>query len=534
MSGGAAFGETFTDHERELLAPYFTNTDRPVFVLTNLPEVVKAALFARYSRSPKSLRRLFLDEFFDHVDAASAPTVGAGRAERLFERVFLEYGDDSVAQLAGVHVACEGVSNIATKLLEWGRLMSYLEQSTRYIPDTDRPGGHWRYLVPTELTTRPALAARFRTALDHAFATYTAAMAPLRAHLERTNPRDGAIPEAAHARALNARVLDLLRGLLPAATCSNLGIFGSAQAYEALVMRLRAHPLAEAHDLAEAILAELRTVIPAFMQRVDRPDRGTEWTDYLRETQASAAGVADRMTAGRRSEERAEVTLTDFDPDGETKVVAAALYSSTALPDDQLLTLARRLTSAERAAILAAYVGERRNRRHKPGRAFERTCYRFDILGDYGAFRDLQRHRLLTIEWQRLSTIHGYVLPADVAAAGLADAWREVMEDCAALHDEISTAGLVALAPYAVPMAFRIRFCLQLNAREAMHLLELRTAPHGHPSYRRVCQAMHRLIDEQAGHHAIASAMAFVDHGQVALERLQAETRAEARKQTAT
>jgi len=527
---GAAFGETFTEQEREFLAPYFSNSDRAVFALTNLPELVKAALFARYSRSPKSLRRLFLDEFLDQVGAGAASTVGAQRAERLFERVFLEYGDDSVAQLAGVHVACEGVSNVATKLLEWGRLMSYLEQSTRYIPYTDRPGGQWRYLVPAELENRGELAARYRNVLDQAFATYAGAMAPLKSYLERVNPRDPAVPEAAHARALHARALDLLRGLLPAATRSNVGVFGSAQAYELLVLRLRAHPLAEARELAEAILTELRAVVPAFMDRVDRLDRGVEWTGYLRDTHTSTEALARSLAGSLAVEDRPEVTLTDFDPEGEVKVVAAALYASSRLPDDQLLALARSMPAAARAAVLAAYVGERRNRRHKPGRAFERTSYRFDVLSDYGAFRDLQRHRLLTLEWQQLSTAHGYSLHEDVVEAGLATAWRGVMEGCAALHAELVEAGLPAVAPYAVPMAFRIRFSMQMNAREAMHVLELRTAPHGHPSYRRVCQAMHRLIAERAGHRAIAQAMGFVNHEQVALERLQAETRAERKK----
>src|SRR5437899_3937807 len=140
--------EPFTEEERALLAPHFTNLDGPVFALTNLPEVVKGALFARYSRSPKSLRRLFLDEFAEGAAAGAAASVGVTRAEQLYERVFVEYGDDSVAQLGGVHLACEGVSNIVTKLLEWGRLMAYLEQSTRYIPYSDRPGGRFRYHVP--------------------------------------------------------------------------------------------------------------------------------------------------------------------------------------------------------------------------------------------------------------------------------------------------------------------------------------------------------------------------------------------------
>src|SRR5258708_2482873 len=160
--------DTFTTDETRALAPYFTNTDKPVFALINLPEPVKGALFARYSRSAKSLRRLFLDEFLGEIRSAAsdagdrgdaerpvqgraADGVGTARADRLYARVLNEYGDDSVAQLGGAHLACEGVSNILTKVLEWGRLMAYLEQSTRYVPYTDRPNGRWKYHVPAEV-----------------------------------------------------------------------------------------------------------------------------------------------------------------------------------------------------------------------------------------------------------------------------------------------------------------------------------------------------------------------------------------------
>jgi len=185
----------------------------------------------------------------------------------------------------------------------------------------------------------------------------------------------------------------------------------------------------------------------------------------------------------------------------------------------------------ERAQLLRAYVGARGNRRHKPGRAFERTRYRFDVLADYGAFRDLQRHRLLTIEWQPLSTRHGYVEPAAIEEAGALDDFREVMDRSAALHERLVSAGFGDVAPYAVAMAYRVRFYMDMNAREAMHVIELRTAPQGHPSYRRICQQMHRAIAEVAGHRGIAAAMQFADHSAVELERLQAERNLERKRQ---
>jgi hypothetical protein len=224
------------------------------------------------------------------------------------------------------------------------------------------------------------------------------------------------------------------------------------------------------------------------------------------------------------------VTLTDFDPEGETKVVAAALYSASALPDQQLLAIARRLSPDERVALLRAYVGARGNRRHKPGRAFERTAYRFDVLTDYGAFRDLQRHRLLTLEWQPLGARHGYIEPAAIEDAGALADWRIVMEQSAELYEQLMDNGLREVAPYAVVMAYRVRFYMEMNAREAMHVIELRTSPQGHPSYRRVCQLMHRAIADVAGHRAIAGAMQFADHSDVELERLQSERQMERKR----
>ena len=521
--------EAFTPDERAALAPYFTNHDGPVFALVNLPETVKGALFARYSRSPKSLRRLFLDEFAQgHPAGTVAAQTGSERAEQLYERVFFEYGDDSVAQLGGVHLACEGASNILTKVLEWGRLMAYLEQSTRYIPYDDRPGDRFRYHVPAELTG--AVRERYVASLDAAFETYRAWLPRMRAHFERRFPRDAQTSEAVWRMTIRAKALDTLRGLLPAATVSNVGIFGTGQAYEQLLLRMRAHPLREVRAYADLMLVELRKVIPAFLRRVDLADRGAAWSAYLADTRAAVERATEHALGETRPAARDEVTLADFDPEGEVKVVAAAMYAASALPDDQLLEIARHMSDGERAAILSAYVGKRTNRRHKPGRAFERASYRFDVLGDYGAFRDLQRHRLLSLEWQRLSPRHGSVMPEAVAEAGAHEDWERTLQASAALHDAIVAVGLPEVAPYAVAMAYRVRFYLDMNAREAMHLIELRSAPQGHPAYRRIAQRMHRLIEERAGHRAIATAMAFADHSEVELERLEAERAAERRR----
>ncbi len=533
----ASTAEAFTEEERERLAPYFTNLDGHVFALTNLPETVKGALFARYSRSAKSLRRLFLDEFAAKLTGPDGPTgsrryasshaaasqeTAIERAEKLYAKVFNEYGDDSVAQLGGAHIACEYVSNVLTKMLEWGRLMAYLEQSTRYVPYTDKLHGLWRYHVPAEIGDG-ALRGRYVSAMDDAFETYARWIPAMQQHFERRYPKNPADSDAVHRAAIRAKALDTLRGLLPAATQSNVGIYGTGQAFEALLLRLRASPLAEARACADQMLAELRKVIPAFLTRVDQPGRGGAWSEYLRQTFDDRGDTAAAVVGKVEPEPRDEVTLTDFDPDGEIKIVAAALYAVSDLPDDQLLAIARRMSAAERASVLRAAIGERRNRRHKPGRAFERTSYRFDVLTDYGAFRDLQRHRMLTLEWQPLTTRHGYTEPEAVAEAGALTDWHRVMEASADLHEALRSAGLSGAAPYAVAMAYRVRFYVEMNAREAMHMIELRTAPQGHPAYRRVCQQMHRLIAERAGHHAVAEAMRFVDHSSVELERLNSE-----------
>ena len=513
----------FSAEEAAALAPYFTNVDRPVFALTNLPETVKGALFARYSRSPKSLRRLFLDEFYDRAAVAgTAPAVGAARAERLYERVFNDFGDDSVAQLGGVHLAVEDASNVLTKILERGRLMAYLEQSTRYVPYTDRPNGRWKYHVPVEIT-RTGLTAEFARTLDFAFETYARWLPAMESHFRMKYPRVPEDSDAVYRSVIRAKALDTLRGLLPAATTSNVGLFGTGQAFEALLLRMFAHPLEEVRTHAQLILTELRQVIPAFLARIEQPDRGTRWIDYLANTRRAVESTGRRIVADLAPVPGPDVTLTEFDRDGETKVIASALYAISQLPDDQLMELARGLSPDDRAAVLRAYIGDRANRRHKPGRAFERTRYRFDILTDYGAFRDLQRHRLLTLEWQPLSPAHGYAQPAAIEEAGALADWREVMDRSAGLHAAIAARGLPDAAPYAVVMAYRVRFYMDMNAREAMHVIELRTAPQGHPSYRRICQLMHKAIAEVAGHRAIADAMTFVDHSDVELERLQSE-----------
>jgi thymidylate synthase ThyX len=528
--------EDFTEEERARLAPHFTNLEGPVFALTNLPEVVKGALFARYSRTTKSIRRLFLDEFAEEPEGGTGPGlegVKVEKAEQLYERVFFEYGDDSVAQLGGVHLACEQASQLLAKAIEWGRLAAYLEQSTRYMRYDDRPQGRWRLTVPPELSGSSAEEAYLAFA-DRTFETYGRLFQPLFDLFAERFPKAPEDSDFLYRSTITAKTCDTLRVLLPAGTRSNLGVYATGQSYEQMLLRMRAHPLAEVREYADLMIVELRKVIPAFLKRVDLPDRGVAWSRYLAGTREATAEITAKYTEGVEPGPRDIVTLTDFDPAGEEKVVAAALYASSSLPDDRLQSLAHTMSADEREAVLRAYIGERENRRHKPGRAFERTGYRFDVLCDYGAFRDLQRHRPLTLEWQSLGPAHGYETPEVIAEAGMTEDWDRVMADSAATWKVLEEHAGGDVAQYAVAMAYKIRFVMQMTAREAMHLIELRSSPQGHPTYRRVAQTMHDLIEKTAGHRAIAAAMRYVDFSDVDLERLEAERRTEAKRKAAS
>jgi hypothetical protein len=529
--------ETFTEEEQGILRPYFTNLDQPVFALVNLPEVVKGALFARYSRSPKSLRRLFLDEFVGDLDLSGDltfdATVGLRRAEELYEKVFFEYGDDSVAQLGGVHLACEQASNILTKILEWGRLMAYLEQSTRYLGyDARLSSGHYRYYRAPEIL-ESSLGARYVGDMDRMFDAYAEMLPQAQAWLQSRYPQEPGDSDFVYRQAIRAKALDAVRGLLPASSLSNVGMYGTGQSYEMLLLRMRSHPLPEARQYADMMLEELRKVIPSFLRRVDIAERGGEWSDYFVTTRDETLRTLERIWPDAMvptvEPDAPEVRLIDFDPDGEDKLLSAICVGSTSMSESEASRRVALLGHDDKVALIRAYVGERRNRRHRPGRAFERTDYRFELVTDYGAFRDLQRHRILSIEWQPLGVDLGFDMPAIIEEAGLGEQFSETMERSRDLYADLRDP-FPAQAGYAVSLAFRIRYSMQMNAREAIHLLELRSGPQGHPAYRRVAQDMHLAIRDQAGHRAVAEAMVHVDHNATDLERLESERRAEQRR----
>ncbi len=457
-----------------------------------LPEVVKGALFSRYSRTEKSLRRVLLDEFLNDPAAglrgdSGAPAedpVDVERAEDFYRRVLVGYGDDSVAELAGAHLAVERVSNLAAKALEDSRIgLSPLEKSTRYVR-FDRPGPDGRFLYHRG----PELAhPAYEPALEALFRAYSGLVVPLTERVREAHPIEPGESERAWKTATRARALDLLRGLLPAATLTNLGLYGNGRAFEYLLTKLSASDLPEP---AAAYLADARRRVAALAPRV------------------GGAGPSGP-----------EVRLVHADADAESRVVAAALFPHSDLPLAELL---RAGVDVER--VLGALLEGRGNRRHRAPRALEHVHYTFEITANFGAYRDLQRHRLLTQERQALGTALGYDAPADLARYGAEAPFREAVEQAAAAHRALEADLGPALAQYAVPLAFRLRWYFHISLREVFHLCELRTGAEGHPDYRRVAQELFRLVRET--HPRLARYASFVDLGPGdALERRASERR---------
>jgi thymidylate synthase ThyX len=541
--------DDLTPSESARVAPHVTHPTRPVFGLVNLPETVKGALFARYSRYPGTLRRLFLDEFADSLPEgprAAYDNSEGRRASELYDRIFLGFGDDSVAQLGGLHIAAEWCSNVLTKLLQRPRIGAYLEQSTRYIaydtpvtadawlsedgsgPSDADPAGGYRYYRD------PELGPEYAAAMDEVFRIYSDLLPRVTAWCAETYPAPEGTPPAAHARATKAKALDLIRGLLPASTLSHVGIYASGQTYEQLILHLLAHPLPEARRYGRWILDAVQAVTPSFVTRVERPDRGGRWIEYLQERESAADRWAARLgldqasaTARAADEAHSSVRLVHVDGD-EDDLLAGLLYESTAVGEQAARRAVQGLSSDERGKLLADLVGERENRRHRPGRGLERLRYRFEIVSDYGAFRDLQRHRMLTVQWQALTPELGAEVPGEVEQAGGGDDYRRALERSAEAWARLRDAGRPKQAAYAVSLGYRIRYTMDLNARAAMQLIELRSGREGHPSYRAVAHEMHRLIGE--AHPAVGAAMRHVDGSvEPRLERILSEMRQEAR-----
>src|SRR6266850_3010543 len=515
--------QEFTADEQKALAPFFTNLDRSVFGL-KLPQEVAGALFSRYSRSTKSLRRTFFDEFLGDPElglkdllgaqtSASDDSAALKKARAFYDRVLVGYGDDSVAQLGGAHIACEQISNVAAKLLEDARIgIAPLEKSTRYVRfDAKDANGDYLFYKEPKIMTSPHREA-YLSVMQLLFATYAAEIEPMIAFVRESLPietvewkhpqtgepltyqeagKDEQLrrwAETAYRSTVRAQACDVLRAYLPAATLTNVGLFGVGQAFEHLLNKLYSHDLAEAQSLASGIHAALNVLIPSFVKRARR-------SEYLAETYAATRMLSTQVLARTPVAPSQPVRLVDYDTEAEEKIVAAMLYPHVHHSLSQLRTAVAGMTIEQHGQIVDEYLKRRRHRRGKPGRALEQVYYTFDIVGNLGLYRDLQRHRMLTQERQDFTTMHGYDTPPEIEAAGFQSAFNRCMEQAAQLYEQISR-DLPPEAQYVVPFAYRVRWYMKLNLREAVHIGELRTMPQGHPDYRLIVQEMWKQIAE--------------------------------------
>ncbi len=535
--------EHFTESEQGILSRFCTNTDKPVFALINLPEVVMGALFSRYSRSAKSLRRVLLDEFINDKESGFADIVAAGKeggesqlvaikkAEEFYERVLVGYGDDSVAELGGAHIACEDVSNIASKALEDSRVgLSPLEKSTRYVYFNQKDeGGKYRYLRESLIMASP-LAAEYGRTCDLLFDTYAKLIVPMTKYVQEKYPRDEKTSDRAYAAATRAKVCDVLRCLLPASAHTNVGIFGNGRAFEYLMLKMYASDLAEMRMLASEMQMELSKVIPSFVKRAN--DRyGTPTQQYMKEVKAEMAKEAGKLQLNVQmpaspktipaNSHPLSVELVNYDKDAERKVLVAMLFSQSTMSLSEIYAKVDALPAEEKKRIIAGYIGKRENRRHRPGRAFENVSYTFSLLGNFGMYRDLHRHRQLTQERQLLTTLHGFEMPGELVDAGFE---KEAIACANAAHEtycKLAAAGMKEEAQYVVPMGFLVRWYVTMTLREAYHLIELRSMPQGHIDYRSMVQKM--FLEIKKVHPLFAEGMKFVDMSGGGLERLDSE-----------
>ncbi len=513
--------DEFTNEEKKQLIPFVSNLDKPVFVLRNLPEVVKGALFSRYSRSTKSLRRTLLDEFILNKEIGFNPgntgfdgVIATEKAEAFYDRVLLGYGDDSVAELAGAHIALEDISIIATKIVEDARIgLSPLEKSTRYVYfDQKDASGKWRFYRDSELESLDG----YIETCDLLFETYAKLIPKISKYVTEKMPESERtkLSERAFDSVIRSKTCDIIRGILPASTKTNMGFFGNGRAYEYLITKMYADPLLELRDLAKTMQTELRTTIPSFVKRPDT-EHGKEMQRYIQETRLDKAGAHMPVEIGA-----VDVALVDYDLDAEQKIVAAALYPYGNASMNSLLQDTKHMTQDQRSKIIDTYVGTRSNRRHKPGRGFELPYYTFDICGNFGCYRDIHRHRVLTQQRQNLGCLHGYTLPKEIVDSGYESEFKDAMDSAKNTWERIAKTHPLQ-GQYLVPLAYRIRWHMTMNAREAIHFCELRSARQGHIDYRRIAQKMFKEIERV--HPTIAKHMKFMDFSEYEFERMEAE-----------
>ncbi len=532
--------EEFTDSQRKVLEKYVTNTRSHVFALRNLPEVIKGALFSRYSRSSLGLRSLFLKEFISNNEESEFSSIAAvddktepsaqlaaiKKAQSFYDRILDGYGDDSIGELGGAHLALENVSMLAAKAVEDSRLGgSPLEKSTRYIYfDQKVKGEHLFYREPILMTS--AYRNLYVNTCNMLFETYSRLIHPLTAMCEEKFPRDPNISNVAYTAALRARVLDCLRGLLPAGALTNMGVYGNGRFFDQLIHKLHCHNLAEMQDLGKKTHEELSKVIPSFLRRSDLSHHTHQsYSAFYDAMQSEIQLLADACLGEDfppSNDEQAGVRLINRDPDGVIKVAAALLFAHTNRSLQDLQAYCRQLSEEEIARILDAGASARENRRQKSPRALEHAEFTFEITADFGVYRDLHRHRTLTQERQLLTCDYGFYTPPEIIGTPHETLYSSAMHKAKEAFDTIAVS-LPEEAQYAVPMAYNVRWYFHVNLRALQWLCELRSAPAGHPTYRLVAQAMANQISQ--AEPAFERFFKFVDYEGYNMGRLGQEQR---------
>lgn len=502
-----------TEAGRVFLDKAVTTASGNVYTFTDeLSPITIAAAMARLSRRGDDMRVTILDEFAGKVD----------KDAKLLQRVITAFGDDSVQQLVGQHLVVEGASNLLTKKLEWGRLAAYLEQSTRYIYfDQKDSEGNYKYSTPTHFPA--AVKKRYQVSMDQLFDLYSDMVHKLTTHVRAHSEVPVAERDIAWQGATRAQACDAVRSVLPVATKSTVGIFASGQALENLIMSLLADELPEARETGQKILDECRKVLSTFLERADKPDRGGATIAYWANTKKAVQELAAKELKTTHADSTRAVTLTDFWPKNELDIVADLLYEHVDAPLQEIRKAVSKWSISKKEQAMSTYFGERLNRRHRPGRALEKIHYSWDLMCDYGIFRDLQRHRMVDdMEWQPLTPRYGYDVPELIEQADLVELFQQCFDISLELYSYLQKKGYSLEAQYATLLGHRMRWKVTYNAREAFHLHELRTTPQGHPGYRKLVLEMHEKLSEV--HPMLGEAMKFVNKDEdPKLTRLAAE-----------
>jgi dTMP kinase len=503
-----------TEDGEEYLSKTVTDNHGDVYSFTDeLSPVTIAAAMARLSRRSDDMRITILDEFAGKVD----------KDAQLLKRVITAYGDDSVQQLGGVHMVVENASNLLTKKLEWGRLAAYLEQSTRYIYfDIKDKDGKYRYHTPEHLNSN--VKRQYEEAMNAIFDLYSLMVRKLTDYVRKESGTPERERDVAWKGATRAQACDAIRAVLPVATKSTVGIFASGQALESLIMHLQSDELPEAQIVGNKMLEQGRKIIPMYLERADKPERGGAMIAYRANTAKAVKKLADEHLKEHYSTiEPNDITLVDFWPKNELLLVPDMLYEHSNLSLEALQTVVSSWPYERKAEVLKTYMGERLNRRHRPGRALEKAHYSWDLICDYGIFRDLQRHRMVDdMNWQQLTPRYGFEIPKLVEEAGLVEDFERCFDISLKLYSYMQNMGYKLEAQYAALLGHKMRWKVTYNAREAFHLHELRTTPQGHPGYRKLVLQMHERVAEV--HPLLAEAMKFVNQDEdPKLTRLAAE-----------